>query len=789
MCPRVSLLTATAMIVTASFITVWPAVADENRPLPASVSFDRHVEGLLGRLGCNAGTCHGSPRGKGGLKLSLFGAEPLEDHRALVEGGRVDTAEPLASLMLRKPTGQVRHGGGRRFETGSWEYRLLVRWIEQGAKRGPTAKVRRLAVSPGELCLTGPKGAGNLRVTADFSDGSREDVTPFCTFHSNDETVAGIDALGHASGGRPGFAFAVASYGGTWASAGLLVPRSPPAGFVYPRVPAENIIDQVVIGRLRKLNIVPSPSCTDAEFLRRVMIDVIGSLPTPDEVRAFLADRRPGRRARKIEELLLHRRHAALWATKFCDWTVCDMTALEEPEGLQPARARMWHDWFRKRIHENVPYDRIVRGVLCGVTRDGADLSRWIAAESVRLKTAQVRGTDPTYAERPFLDLYWRRLDGMGPVAPEHMAELTAAAFLGIRLQCAKCHRHPSDRWSQADYRAFANIFAGVRFGQSTALRDAVVDLLEARRTSGRQAGPLPRLQEVYLENGKDRYLPDPATGKPLTPRPPGGPALDEANDPREGLVAWMVSRENPYFARNFVNRVWQHYFGRGLVESADEFSDARPPDFPELLDTLAAEFLRGGYDIRQLERLVLSSQTYQRSCVPNDTNPEDESGLARFRRRRPMAEVVADLLHDACGVSPDYAPDAPAGARAVEVASNQPRNALLRRIAKAFGRPARRQLCDCERRSEPVLAESLLLMSDPAILDLARRGRVAQLAKSKASDAAAVDELYLAVLSRLPNAFERAGPLDYLAKQERRAGLEGLLWALFNTREFILVH
>jgi hypothetical protein len=294
----------------------------------------------------------------------------------------------------------------------------------------------------------------------------------------------------------------------------------------------------------------------------------------------------------------------------------------------------------------------------------------------------------------------------------------------------------------------------------------------------------------VFLESGKERYLPDAVSGKPLPPRPPGGPALDDTTDCRDEFVAWMASPNNPYFARNFANRVWQHYLGRGLVEPLDDFSDAHPPDFAELLDMLAGEFIRSGYDIRRLEHLILNSATYQRSRNPNATNGEDESGLARFRPRRPMAEVLIDLLHDAAGVPSDYRPDAPAGAPATEVATSQPMNPFLNRWARTSGRPSRRQLCDCERRSEPVLAESLLLMSDPALLEMLRRGRVARLCQDNASNTAAVEELYLAMLSRPPTAEERAVVLEYLdAKKDQRAGLQGVLWALVNTREFILVH
>ncbi|HZV07248.1 MAG TPA: DUF1549 and DUF1553 domain-containing protein [Gemmataceae bacterium] len=757
---------------------------------PKSVGFDRHVEGLIGRLGCNAGTCHGSTKGKGGLRLSLFGADPAKDHATLLEGGRIDRDSPAESLLLRKPIGQVKHGGGRRIETGSWEFQVVLRWIEQGAKRGQGASVRQLIVTPTEVRLTGPGGGGDLRATAEFSDGTHEDVTAFCTFRSADEEVVDVSGNGHVQGRRPGAAAVVVGYGASWASATVLVPRQVSADFVYPDVPATNFIDRLVLDRLRSLNVVPSSTCTDEEFLRRLTIDVTASLPTPKEVREFLADKDPDKRAKKIDQLLSSPRHAALWATKFCDWTACDVNTLGEPRDLRLSKARMWRDWFQKRLSENISCDRIVRGVLCGTTRGGQKVSTWLPSEIARLQAARNRGTDPGYADRPFLDLYWQRSAGGVPFSPERLAEVTASAFLGLRLQCAQCHRHPTGRWTQTDYRAFANVFARVRLGQSPDLRAAMVDFLEARRANKQSGDPVPRVQEVYLEDSKERYLWDPMTSELLSPRAPGGPTLDDTGDSREALVAWMTSPRNPYFARNFANRVWQHYFGRGLVEPVDDFSDSHPPIHSELLDALAADFVAGNFDLRRLERVVLNSRTYQLSLAANATNKEDRSGFARFQPRRPMAEVVADLLHDALGVAPDFRPDAPAGVRAVEVATSRPQNPFLARLARTYGRPERSQLCDCERRSQPTMAESLLLMCDPTLLDLTGRGRVAELVRSDLSVEQEIEELYLGVLSRRPRPNEREAAEDYLRGKPNRAdGLQGLLWALVNTREFILVH
>jgi hypothetical protein len=289
----------------------------------------------------------------------------------------------------------VSHGGGKRMEAGSWEFQVLLRWIEQGAERGQSASVRRLILTPTEMRLNGPGGGGDLRATAEFSDGTREDVTTLCTFRSADEEVVDVSSNGQVRGRRPGAAAVVAGYGASWTAATVLVPRQLSAEFVYADLPATNFIDRLVLDRLRSLNVVPSSQCTDEEYLRRLTIDVTASLPTPEQVRAFLADQDLDKRAKKVDQLLSSPRHAALWATKFCDWTACDVDTLGEPRDLRLSKARMWRDWFHTRLSENASCDRIVRGVLCGTTRGGQNVSTWLQAEIARLQAARDRGTDP----------------------------------------------------------------------------------------------------------------------------------------------------------------------------------------------------------------------------------------------------------------------------------------------------------------------------------------------------------------------------------------------------------
>jgi hypothetical protein len=360
-----------------------------------------------------------------------------------------------------------------------------------------------------------------------------------------------------------------------------------------------------------------------------------------------------------------------------------------------------------------------------------------------------------------------------------------------VRIECARCHKHPFDRWTQQDYRAYANVFALTRFGASPEVRAALQSILEQQRLRGAPASPrgLPPLREVYVAARPVSLLGDPLTGRALGAKALGGPELELRGDPRESLFRWLTAPDNPTFARSFVNRVWAHYFGRGLVEPVDGFSVANPPSNEPLLDALAKDFVGSGYDLRRLERTILTSRTYQLSAVPNGTNAHDRTNHSHAAVRRPMAEVVADALHDALGVRPDFGGDAPPGSRAIEVATNRARDRHLARVFRLFGRPERTAACDCERSSDPVLPQTLFLMTDPGLLRMIRDGRLARLLAEGKTDSEVVEELFLATLSRFPDADEKRWASEHLGKKKREDAFVDIVWALINTREFILNH
>jgi hypothetical protein len=762
------------------------------------VDFERHVMGLFGRVGCNSGSCHGSFQGKNGFRLSLFGYDPDKDYFTLtrdLEGRRINPRDPDGSLLLLKATGQVNHGGGRRFDKQSWQYKLLREWIASGAQwtKG-SGEVKGIAITPSEYAFPGPEKSGQVKVKATFADGSEEDITPLCEFRVSDDAVAEVTPLGQVKSLRPGDTALVVSYRGNVLGVRILVPTPSAPGFKYPIVPKNNYIDKEVFAKLRRLNVVPSDLSSDAEFLRRVTIDTIGCLPSPEEVRAFLDDKTDDKRAKKIDQLLNHPMHAALWATKLCDITGNNTLDLEGQGPMQAKLSQMWHDWLRKRIADNMPYDEIVRGILCATSRDGLQPDEWLK-QFKAVEEAAGKGFETPYAERPSLDLFWRKRNNNPPL--EQLGEKAAAAFLGVRLECAQCHKHPFDRWTQADYRSFANVFGQVAYSSSPEAKSVIEEENKERKKAAagnNKQQPLP-VREVFISD-QARSLPTPDEKKPLGAKALGGPtiAIQKGQDARVELFAWLRSPDNPYFARSFVNRVWGHYFGVGLVEPVDNFSLANPPTNAKLLDALAEDFIEHKYDLRYLERTILCARVYQLSSRTNETNKFDRKNYSHSYLRPLMAEVVVDVLNSALGTTENFGTDAPPGCRAIEIGASRVQNPTIAYVFRTFGRPPRTSTCDCERAMDPALPQKLFLMTDPALKAKFDdpKGRLRTVDDPTKTDEQALDELFLATLSRYPTDSDRKLFAEYQKKtdsKERKTALEGALWALINTREFILNH
>lgn len=567
-------------------------------------------------------------------------------------------------------------------------------------------------------------------------------------------------------------------------------------------MPIVNVIDVCILKDLRDEGISPSIRSSDEEFLRRLTINVTGQLPTSDEVRTFLADQRPDKRALKIDELLDHPLHAAVWATKFCELTGNSRAALEEPDAIKPKRAKMWHDWFRRRFERNVPYDDIVRGVITATSREGTEIEDWIDREAELIHAAR-DGFDARYADRANLDLFWRRGSGRGNYPIEEVAERIASSFMGVRINCARCHQHPFDTWTQNDFNAFANVFGQVRFDMSPELRVALTDRLDRRR-SQRAAGevvgpPPPRLGEVYL-TARPVELRDPVSLQPVLAKALGGPVFGGGDEPTASSVSpadyriefmeWLNRPDNPYFAKTIVNRVWAHHFGRGFVEPLDGFSAANAPSHSELLALLADDLVDHDYDLRRLERMILNSSTWQLSSAPNESNRTDERHFARAYVRILSPEAFVDMWLSAVGVSGEFGPDVPAGIRAVEIAPSQLNDTEWDRLLSLYGRRPRTSTCDCEAPAGPSIRQTLSLMSDPFLLHKLGEGRVKQMLAAQMTAREVIDELFLNTLSRRPTEDEKNAAVKHLSEAEDLGpAYVDVLWSLVNSQEFITNH
>lgn len=807
-------------------------------------SFQRHVLPLLGRLGCNGRACHGSFQGQGGFRLSLFGYDFKSDHDALLAGDspRVTLKDPPGSLMVQKATKAVSHKGGRRIEPDSWQHRLLLRWIESGAAgvKAGGAEFAGLEVEPREIVFPKAGQTVQLRVIATWSDGVREDVTPLCRFRSNDEAVATVSESGLIKAAGAGDTDVVAFYDNGIAPVQVLLPVSDRVGPRYPAVPTPTKIDELVVAKLRKLGIVPSEVCTDADFLRRLSLDLTGTLPTAAEVAAFLADQSADKRARKVDELLERPAYAAWWATRLCDLAGnSERTGpLGGEQGLNREKSRQWYRWTYRRVHENMPYDKLVEGIVLAVGhRPGQSFDDYCTEMS-----SYFRKDNPAdFSTRATMPHFWtRRTVGK----PEDKGLSFAYAFLGVSLQCAQCHKHPYDQWTKQDFDQFAAFFAGVRANDGNRARVQEMKKAVGLETLDQDSGKYKRMFADLLAGGKvlpfkDLTVPARAvgprapkgvrtpSGRVITPRLLGGEEVvaSRYDDPRQPLMDWIRQEDNPYFARAFVNRVWAGYFNVGIIDPTDDLNLANPPSNPALLDYLGREFVKHGYDMKWLHRTIATSRTYQLSWRPNETNRHDERNFSRAVVRRLPAEVAYDavVLATASDTALKGLHQDPAGTRAIgETSGFAGQRDVGHYAVTLFGKPARAINCDCERASEPSLLQTVYLRNDEEVLTLLNRqdgwvrqvtggaagpkapvkkprpkGKNAPEAKPVAEDAPGKviqdrDELirlaYLRTLSRLPDEREAAAARKHLeAAGTPTAGLGDLLWALLNTKEFIV--
>jgi hypothetical protein len=705
-------------------------------PPAAAVTFENDIQPLLTRFGCNAGACHGKSRGQNGFALSLLGFDSDFDYASLVQearGRRIFESAPQYSLLLRKATGAVPHGGGKRIEPGSAHYRLLEAWIESSAPRTPAdaPRLARVTVEPATRSLA-PKESYSLHVTAEYSDGSRRDVTDGSAFQTNDGTIAAVSGEGLVQAGPvPGEAAIMVRYMNHIAVSAVTIPL--PGNVpdeVYEKLPRNNGIDDLVWKKLKRLGILPSQPASEATFHRRAYLRVIGRLPTPAESRRYFADQGTDKRQRLIDELLERPEYADFWANKWAD--------LLRPNPYRTGMKAVWNldAWLRESFRKNKPYDQFVREL---ITAQG---SSWRDGAMV------------IFRDRP---------DAV------EIASSVSQLFLGVRLECAKCHHHPFEVWSQDDFYGFASFFS--RIGHKG-------EGLSPPISGGEEM--------IFTTNAGVAH--HGRTGEPVLPRTLNGEALTLGpdQDPREILADWMTSPANPFFAKVMANRVWTEIMGLGIVDPVDDLRATNPASNEPLLGFLAADFRDQGFDIKKLIRRITNSYVFALSSVPAERNVADVKNFSRSYRQRMRAEVLLDAVNDVLDSEEEFAA-MPPGSRATQVWTYRAASFFL----DTFGRPDPNQDPPCERTLDSTTPQALHLMNSPTFNKKLSQdsARPAKLAASDATNDAIIEEAYLLVYSRLPMADEKEAALAILSgRDNRRAAIEDLFWALLNTPEFLFI-
>ncbi len=714
------------------------ALADESR----GVSFRNQVMPVLSKAGCNLGACHGAAAGKGRLALSLRGEDPLQDHAVLTKTF-LRPGEPARSAMLRKATAGVPHEGGKRFAEGSASHQVLAQWIREGAplEVAEEPQLVRIEVAPQERVLFAPETTARISVAAHFSDGSSKDVTDWAIYEPSTLDVA-VDARGLVTSLRPGETTVAVRYLGMQAPVRLaFVPQRP--SFVWNDPPANNFIDSALLKKWRTLRLAPSGLCDDATFVRRAWLDLTGSIPPADEARAFVADRDPAKRGRLIDRLLESPEFADYWALKWAD-----LLRVEE-KVLDRKGVAAFHGWIRQSIAENKPVDQFAREILTAL--------------------------GSTYSVAPAN--YYRALR-----APDRRAEAVAQIFLGTRLNCAKCHNHPFERWTMDDYYGFAAVFDGMDY-----------EIKENKRFDKNDKNNFVGEQVVKLV--AERKLKHPKTKQAPAPQLLGaGATIDQADQRLDRLADWLTDADNPLFARVQVNRIWSHLMGRGIVEPVDDFRATNPPVNPELLDALTADFIRSGFDLRHAVRAICASRAYQLDSRPNATNADDEINFSRALPRRLGAEQLLDSVHGVLGSLPRFEgyerPMRAIQMPGIRAVYRPKRPTSGDRFLHLFGKPPRLTDSDTERVDDTSLAQVFELTSGATLNSLLtdEQNSLAGLAARFDAGNDLVRELYWRMLTREPTVEESDAATGYLERSnDRRAALEDLAWALLNAKEFVL--
>ncbi len=705
--------------------TTLALVQKAGAPMPRSFAGD--ILPVFTKYGCNGGSCHGALNGQAGFKLSLFGYEPEQDYEMVVhkhEGRRIDKQSAAQSLILRKPTFAVKHGGGKLLREDSADYQTLLAWIQEGAKRNPTDERRMvsLRVLPEMSTLFGREAKRQLLVTARFSDGSEADVTDLVKFSANDDSIASVNRNGVMTAVRGGETAIVVRGPGVAAAAkvGVVIERLP----VKP-MPVRNFIDEHINAKLERLSIPPSDAADDATFLRRVYLDVIGVAPTSTEARAFLASTGPDKRTELVDRLLKRPEYADYWAMYWGDHLNNTKQLLYNKGPYTFTR------WLVQQFAGNVPYDQFARRLLTS--------------------TGNMYDSPAT----SYYPLMKKELD---------LASMTSQLFLGVSIECARCHNHPLERWKQDDFNGMAAFFSQVRY-----------------------KGQGPRNNERALYVDFERKFVHPDSKLVYDPKAlDAKPAATEAfTDRRELLADWMTSKSNPWFARAMVNRMWHNFMGRGFVEPVDDFRLTNPATNQTLLDALAEDFAAHGFDIHHLIRRITSSSAYQLSSVPNKGNKEDRMAYSRYYPKRLGAEQLLDSVSLATGVPESYNSQFPG-----TTAAQLPEPEIESYFLEVFDRPSRQVVC--ERKNTPTLNQVLHMIGGDTVHTKVskKEGFLTQALEKYPADRDLIEELYLRALARFPDPEESASARNAVARaKSRRQGMEDVFWALLNTKEFLYNH